>query len=49
MSKPIFVPTATPVENVGFTPDPGDPHGWPPGLPGGERPFDWKTRVPAAR
>ena len=46
MSKPIFVPTATPVENVGFTPDPADPHGWPPGLPEGERPFDWRPEFP---
>jgi len=46
MSKPIFVPTATPVENVGFTPDPVDPHGWPPGLPEGERPFDLRPEFP---
>jgi len=46
MTRPIFVPTATPVENVGFTPDPDDPHGWPPGLPEGERPFDWKPEFP---
>jgi hypothetical protein len=46
MTKPIFVPTANPVESVGYTPDPDDPRGWPPGFPGRERPFDWKPEIP---
>ena len=39
MSKPIFVPTAVPVENVASAPDPDNPNGGLPGLPEGERPF----------
>ena len=46
MSKPIFVPTAVPVENVASALDPDNPNGGLPGLPEGERPFDWNPDFP---